>query len=68
MANEHVDKAERPKVVPLAYRPGAAAVALGVSSRSVYRMIDRGHLRTTKIGGVRLIPAEDIQAIIAGAA
>ncbi|MFC3440750.1 helix-turn-helix domain-containing protein [Sphingobium rhizovicinum] len=63
-----IEQKVKPKTMPLAYRPGAAAVALGVTSRTVYRMIDRGHLRTTKIGGVRLIPAEDIQAIIAGAA
>ena len=63
-----IEQKVKPKTMPLAYRPGAAAVALGVTSRTVYRMIDRGHLRTTKIGGVRLIPAEDMQAIIAGAA
>lgn len=56
------------KTQPVAYRPGTAAVALGVSQRSVYRMIDRGTLRTMKIAGVRLIPAEDVLAIIAGAA
>lgn len=65
MSNEQKDK---PTASPLAYRPGAAAAALGVTPRTVYRMIDRGHLRTTKIGGVRLIPAEDIQAVISGAA
>jgi excisionase family DNA binding protein len=36
----------------------------GVSSRTAYRMMDRGQLRSVKVGGIRLIPIEAAEALL----
>lgn len=58
----------RQKPTPLAYRVNDAASALGISRRTVYRLIDSGKLRATKAGSITLIPAADVLAVVAGAA
>lgn len=45
-----------------------AAIALGVCRRTIYRLIDGGTLRTTKVGRLTKIPAADIDAVVASAA
>lgn len=52
---------------PAVYRVSSAAAALGVSRRTIHRMIERGDMRSKLVGRCRFIPAEDINAIIAGA-
>ena len=50
---------------PVSYRVNDAANALGISRRTIYRLIDGGKLRSTKIGRATLIPAGDVHALIA---
>ncbi len=52
---------------PVSYRVDDAAHVLGISRRTIYRLIDGGRLRTTKVGRATLIPAADVLAIAAGA-
>jgi len=49
---------------PLAYRVNDAAEAAGISKATLYRWIATGKLKTVKIGGVRLISARVLQALI----
>jgi excisionase family DNA binding protein len=42
--------------------------ALGVSRPTVYLMIQRGELRSVKVGRRRLIPASELDRVLSGAA
>lgn len=53
---------------PISYRINDAASALGISRRTVYRLIEGGTLRATKVGRATLIPAADVHAVVLGAA
>lgn len=53
---------------PVAYGISDAAVALGLSRRSIYNLIDAGRIRKVKIGRRSLIPATDILALMPEAA
>lgn len=55
-------------VTPLCYSITDAAVALGLSQRSIYNLIDAGKLRRVKAGRRTLIPAADLHAIVEGVA
>lgn len=52
----------------LSYSIAEAARALGVSERSVYNLIYDGKLRKLALGRRVVIPASDLQALIAQAA
>lgn len=61
-----------PAVVPhtgdtprLALRKAEAAHALGVSARTVERLIQARELRAVKLGGVVLIPTSELQRLLA---
>lgn len=56
------------KTAPLLLGVNDAANTLGVCRRTIYRMIDGGTLRTTKVGRLTKIPAADVHAVVAGAA
>lgn len=43
-----------------AMNPDAAAVRLGLSRSTTYRLIKEGHLRSLKVGRRRLIPTDEI--------
>lgn len=48
----------------LAYSVNDAAVALSLSKRTIYNLIEDGTLRTFKIGRRTLIPADDVRALV----
>ena len=48
----------------LALRVNEAAVAAGISRSSIYKLMGEGKLRTTKVGGRRLILRADLEALL----
>jgi excisionase family DNA binding protein len=48
----------------LALRINDASVAAGISRSTIYKLMSSGQLRTTKVGGRRLIMREDLQALL----
>jgi excisionase family DNA binding protein len=48
----------------LALRVNEASVAAGISRSTIYKLMSAGTLRTTKVGGRRLILREDLQALL----
>jgi excisionase family DNA binding protein len=48
----------------LALRVNEASVAAGISRTTIYKLMTDGKLRTTKVGGRRLILREDLQALL----
>ena len=48
-----------------ALRINEAAALYGVSRSTLYLMMKNGALRTVKLGGRRLIPRDEIEALIA---
>ena len=57
-------KAYTPPVIPLAYRPKDAALALGVSRSQIYRMIAEGVIKAYKLGGATLIRHDDLSRVL----
>lgn len=53
---------------PLLIGVNDAAIALGVCRRTIYRLIEGGTLRTTKVGRLTKIPAADVRAFVEAAA
>ena len=51
-------------VPTVAYTLAEAAIILKMSTRSVRRQIDRGHLRRCKVFGRILIPRKDVEGFI----
>ena len=51
----------------LAYRPKEARERIGVSKSTFAEWIRTGKIASTKIGGVRLIPASAVEKILTGA-
>lgn len=51
----------------LAYGIAEAARALGVSRVTLYRRIWAGEIKAIKLGGRTLIPAAELQRLLAGA-
>jgi excisionase family DNA binding protein len=49
----------------LSYRIADAAKATGLSTRTIWRLISRGELRTVKVGGSTVIRADDLRAYLA---
>jgi excisionase family DNA binding protein len=49
---------------PLAYRVDEAAEMARISRATLYRWIATGKLKTVKIGGIRLVSARALQALI----
>jgi excisionase family DNA binding protein len=49
---------------PLAYRVDEAAKMVSISQSTIYRWIATGKLKTVKIGGIRLVPARALQALV----
>ena len=52
------------KTAPLAYSLERAAALVDLSRRSLYRLIDSGELRTVKVGGRRLVPAQELARLV----
>jgi excisionase family DNA binding protein len=49
----------------LAYRPGEAAVAIGISRRRIYDLMDDGSIPYRQVGGVRLISRATLEDFLA---
>lgn len=49
---------------PLAYSLDHAAALIDLSRRSLYRLIDRGELRTVKVGRRRLVPTMELERLM----
>ena len=60
---EPVVSKEPQRIEKLLYNKREAAFALGISTRSIERMLANKQLRLRKCGRVILIPAADIRAI-----
>ncbi len=58
---------EKPPLPRRAFGVDEAAAMLGINRATIYRMMNDGELATFLIGGRRLIPAEEIDALLAGA-
>lgn len=54
----------KPTPEPLLVSERAAAVALGVSARSVFNMIERGDVAAVRIGKRKLVTVASIRAFI----
>ena len=54
-----------PLAVKLSYTVDQAAQAIGVSRRTIYNLLSNCELASTKVGGRRLIRANDLQALLA---
>ncbi len=60
-----------PRIVPnispaekLALRVNEAVATAGISRSTIYKLMALGQLRTTKVGGRRLILREDLEALL----
>ena len=49
----------------IAYRPGEAAQAVGVSRTRMYELINSGEIPSLKVGGVRRVPVDKLREWIA---
>jgi len=48
----------------LALRVNEASIAAGISRSTIYKLMTAGKLRTTKVGGRRLILRADLEALL----
>jgi excisionase family DNA binding protein len=48
----------------LALRVNDASAAAGISRSTIYKLMSAGELRTTKVGGRRLILREDLEGLL----
>ncbi len=53
-------------IEPLGYRVNEAAKALGISRAFLYQLFASGKLRSVKVAGRRIVPADAIRALLAG--
>jgi hypothetical protein len=60
---QHVERFSLKKI---AYRPREAMSALGVKSSTFWKWAKEGRIITKKVGGVTLVPAESLEALING--
>jgi excisionase family DNA binding protein len=51
-----------------ALRVNEAAILYGISRSTIYKLMALGTLRTVKVAGRRLIPRDNLEAMIAGGA
>lgn len=54
-------------VIRRALRPKEAAKTYGIGRVTLYEWMKSGKLASVKIGGARLIPVDNLEALIAGA-
>jgi excisionase family DNA binding protein len=57
-----------PEHLPRAYTVQAFCKAFGVSRSTVYVLMRSGRLRTVRVAGRRLVPADQAEALLSGAA
>lgn len=55
------DRAPAPE--RLAYTTAEAAALLGITRKTIYKLMERGELRTTKIGSCRRVPADEVRRL-----
>lgn len=61
-----MSRSESQTVAPLLYRPEEAADMLGCGRAYVYLLIQRGEIRSVKVGRLRRIPAAALDEFITG--
>jgi len=59
-------KTINPITVKRAYRVSEVPEAYGIGRTKLYSLMKEGKLRTVKVGGRRLIPAESLEALLRG--
>ena len=52
-----------PAPARLAFSPAEAASMLGITRKTIYKLMERGELRTTKIGSCRRVPADEVRRL-----
>lgn len=52
---------------PLVHRVSNASARLGVSRTTLYELIQKGQLRTIRIGGRVVVPESELQRVVAEA-
>jgi excisionase family DNA binding protein len=52
---------------PRAYNPDAFAQVVGLGRTTIYQLIRDGQIRSIKVGRRRLIPAEEVDRLLANA-
>jgi excisionase family DNA binding protein len=57
-----------PADVAIAYTINDAAKVLGIGRSSIYELIGEGKLRSTLVGGRRLVPADALRELLRGVA
>ena len=55
---------EEPKIQPLALSIPQAALAMSLSVRTIYRLIEDGTIKPAKIGGRTVIAVATLQALL----
>lgn len=61
-------KIAEPKPLKRAYRISEVSFSYGIGRTKLCELIKTGKLRTVKVGGRRLIPAESLEALLKGEA
>ena len=54
-----------PQLEPLAVGAAQAGRLIGVDRSTIYRLIERGEIRTVQLGGRRLIEVEELRRLLA---
>lgn len=58
---------ERYPLSPLAYRIPDAVRVSGLGRTKLYELIKTGELKTVRVGGRRLVPANELKALLSAA-
>jgi excisionase family DNA binding protein len=59
------EKPHKPQVLPLVASVMETQVMLNISERTVYKLIEVGQLRSTKIGKKRMVLLDSIHSLLA---
>lgn len=64
MTLPHTVTASTPQPGPMAVRPAEAARLLSVTRRTLDRMVLRGDVRATRVGGCVLVPVRELERLL----
>lgn len=64
MSETQLSPAKIPQIEPLCLRIKDAANAIGVTSPSIYKLINAGELQMIKIAGRSLIPMDSLKSLV----
>ena len=67
MAEKNTDNCTQRAVAgKRALRPREVRAAYGIGKTKVYELIREGRIRSVKVGSARLIPVDELEALVAG--